>query len=602
MRKYLYMILAGAASFSASAIETANVRVKKLDGTESEKTVKLADLGGGVWRFKMPVSEISRDTASIEVLNDWATAQKGEDGFFINQQGAYGTFRLSEGKVLAPRQPVHVFGMKTPRGCFAAIVKGLKLEYTQVLDISGGIYKFYPRFDIAGIEFDPYEDIIIDFYKLEGSKANYSGVAEVYRDYVLKSGKVKPLAERIKGNPTLANTANTMYARIKFGRCDRRAAPPKAWSAKGYKPVMIVDHTFDGAKEIMQNFKNLGMDDVEVCFVGWHKGGHDGPFPDLFPVPQEFGGEAKMREAVAFGKSLGYRMTVHTNHHNYYANASRFDPLNTNKKPDGSLRVYMYWPGGKAYHSCFQTVLDRYLDEDIRRLKDIGINGTYHVDVTSVRKPTQCCNPLHPLNKQQMADVQNKIGARLDANFGGFSSEGMLDHVAETLDYGLYVRWDSFARANNAVDRDAPLTELVYNGIIMSNPYYGTIDAPYERVQGERLSDVNKPYCVMGSAARARLKVIEFGGRPTFYYIDYSDLKPMKAIYADWQKLKYLQLHFMVFHDEIAKDVFVSRWDNGDEIISNYTGKPFVYKGETVAPEDYRLFKYLPKREARGRI
>ncbi len=590
MKKLTSTIAGIFAMLSVFAIDSAKVRITKLDKSVSEEIVKLQKTSDGAWRFRIPVAKISRDTDTIEVLNDWAVAQKGEDGFFLTQQGEYGTFRLDNGKVLSNRQNVHVFGMKTPRGCFAGIVKGLRLEYDQILNIKNGRYEMVSRFNISKIEFDPYEDIIIDFYELKGNDTNYSAMANLYRNYLLKSRNIIPLVERVKGNPTLKNTAETMYARIKFGRCDRRSAPQKEWSKPNYKPKMIVDHTFDGAKKIMQNFKDLGMDDIEVCFVGWHKDGHDGPFPDLFPVPQEFGGESKMREAVAFGKSLGYRITVHTNHHNYYAHASRFDADNTSKNTDGSLRVYRYWPGGRAYHSCYQTVLTKYLDEDIARLKDIGINGTYHVDVTSVRKPTQCCNPLHPLNKQEMADVQNKIGFKLREEFGGFSSEGKMEHVAESLDYGLYVRWNATFHKNKAIDKDVPLNELVFNGIILSNPYYGTIDAPYERKTGERLSDSNKPYCVMGTADRARLKVIEWGGRPSFYYIDYSDLQPMKSIYQDWQKLKYLQYHFFVYHDEIAKDVFVSRWDNGDEIVSNYTDKPFVYKGETVAPVDYKLF------------
>ena len=591
INKVILTFLITHATLFAIALENATLYITKLNGDVQARRVKLEKVEENVWRFKLPKEQISEDTKYISVLNDWAIARKGEDGFFLTQQGEYGTFRQDEGKVEVKRQPVQVFGMKTPRGCFASIIKGLKLEYTQFVDIKNGVYKMYPRFDIADIEFAPYEDIIIDFYKLPPEKSNYSAIAEVYRNYVLSTGKIIPLAERIKGNPTLKNSAETMYLRIKFGRCDRRSAPSKKWKQAGYKPKMVVDHTFDDAKKIMQNLKDLGMDDVEICFVGWHKDGHDGPFPDLFPVPNEFGGEEKMKEAVAFGKSLGYRMTVHTNHHNYYAHAKRFNPDYTNKNPDGSLRVYRYWPGGKAYHSCFKTVLDKYLDEDIKRLKEIGINGTYHVDVTSVRKPTQCCNKLHPLNKQQMADVQNEIGRKLRKHFGGFSSEGKMDHVAETLDYGLYTRWTATYLRNNAIDKDVPLNELVYNGIILSNPYYATIDAPYERKKTERLSDANKPYSIMGTPTKARLKVIEWGGRPTFYYIDYSDLKPMLNFYQDWQKLKYLQYHFMIFHDEISQDVFISKWSNGDEIITNYSDKIFSYKNEKVEPLSYKLYK-----------
>ena len=42
---------------------------------------------------------------------------------------------------------------------------------------------------------------------------------------------------------------------------------------------------------------------------------------------------------------------------------------------------------------------------------------------------------------------------------------------------------------------------------------------------------------------------------------------------------------------EIAPDVFRSRYSNGEEVVCNYTDKPFSYRGESVAPLAYRLYK-----------
>ena len=44
-------------------------------------------------------------------------------------------------------------------------------------------------------------------------------------------------------------------------------------------------------------------------------------------------------------------------------------------------------------------------------------------------------------------------------------------------------------------------------------------------------------------------------------------------------------------HEEIAKDVFVTRWANGDEIVSNYSDKDYEYRGETVKPMKYAFIR-----------
>lgn len=69
-----------------------------------------------------------------------------------------------------------IFGMNTPHGAFAAVVRGLKYEQFPTVEAVGGKYKVFPRFFISDpdcntrakisrtIAFDPYEDIVVDFY------------------------------------------------------------------------------------------------------------------------------------------------------------------------------------------------------------------------------------------------------------------------------------------------------------------------------------------------------------------------------------------------------------------------------------------------------
>ena len=129
-----------------------------------------------------------------------------------------------------------------------------------------------------------------------------------------------------------------------------------------------------------------------------------------------------MREAVRLGKSLGYHMTTHINNHNMYKRAKRWSLADVSKNRKGQPRTYVYWPGGQAYHTCFQTICDRFIDSDIARLKDMGMNAPQHVDVTSAIRPTPCCDPLHPNNRKEMACHQIRLGEKYRKHFGGFTS------------------------------------------------------------------------------------------------------------------------------------------------------------------------------------
>lgn len=560
------------------------VRTKTLAGGTEARTNGLQRVARNVYRLAIPARELAQGVDAVDVVFDGATAHKGEPGYFVVSTGLLGSFHEETGLLIERRNPMPIFGMKTPRGAFVGIVKGLKYEFSTVVEVKNGAYAIYPRFLVKEMTFAPYEDLVVDFCLLEGGDANYAGMARAYRAYQLGRGEVRPLRARAKDNPQLAYTADTMFLRVKHGTKANRAKIAEQTSTN--EPPLAVAHTFDDFMRIMRELKGLGVEKLEVCSVGWHSGGFDGRYPTLFPVEPAFGGEPKLREAIACAHGLGYQIVCHVCNTDFYTVSPRFCRDDLSKMPDGALRKGGLFAGGQAYSPCFQRVCDAYVDDDYAKLVDLGFKGTFHVDVTSCITPYPCFDPRHPLNRQQTADYMNRIGEKARRAFGGFGSEGPCDHVARTLDYALYVtaypKW--LGRPSPLVDRLIPLWQLAYHGIILSNPYYATIDYNYPRPSG------GEPHTWLDQPTR-RLKLYEFGGRPTFYFNPYTDLKPVKAAYDEYQPMKYLQYEFMDAHDELAQDVFRTTYSDGSEVVCNYSAADYAYRGKTVKPLDYVLFK-----------
>ena len=297
-----------------------------------------------------------------------------------------------------------------------------------------------------------------------------------------------------------------------------------------------------------------------------------------------------MREAVNLGHGLGYRMSVHLNYHNYYPAAKRWRDEDVCKGPDGKPRPYWLLPAGQSYYSCFEVMVNRYVDSDFAHLRDIGIDGILHHDVTSAEYPTPCHDPRHPNNRGKMAGWQLRLCDKCRETFGGSSSESGLDHIARGLDNILYVAWT--VEDNPLIDGMLPVWPIVYNGICMSQPFYGTIDAPYPRVKGERLSEGTAAYHRIPTPEERMLKVFEWGGRPAFYYNPYTDLRPIKRMYDLWLPLRHLQFVFIREHVTLAPGVTATRYENGEEVICNASRAPFACRGETVAPMTYRLYAH----------
>ncbi|MBQ3343410.1 MAG: hypothetical protein IJG84_16035 [Kiritimatiellae bacterium] len=590
----LGMAVLGLALDGASAgrgLDCANLVLYSGNGGRAVRRLKAECRPDGAFRIRVTKGDIPADTASFDVFADAAEQPKDANAWFMLTDGRWGRMTRDEGAVIIKEaydnyDRTGLFGMKLADGsAWCGVIKGMRHESRTNVEARHGTYRLYSRFDFSEIGFDLYEDVVIDFYRLTGADANYSGMGRLYRKYMLEERGCRPLRERVKGNPALKYETESMFVRYKFGRCDRTKSGPEDWLKE--MPPVVVDHTFADYCDFLRRCKAAGMDRLSHCMVGFQKGGHDGPFPDLFPADDLFGGEKGMREAIALGKSLGYRMSVHINQNNFYLNARRYSAQDVAKTLDGRPYKYTVYPGGQVYHSCYEQIWRNYMDKDLADMKGLGLDGLLHVDVTTARMPDPCWDPNHRNNRHRMRDWQIACGKKAHEAFGGFSSESGFDHVAEIVDNVLYVTpypgWQSFR--NGMIDGIFPVWQVAFNGIILSNPFYATIDAPYSRGGAGKTDAVGKNTVVtmyLDTPENRMLKVFELGGRPMFYYADYADLEPMRRMYDAWQSLRHLQFEFIREHAELAPQVFVTRYENGEELVTNYSDRPLVYRGKTV--------------------
>ena len=351
--------------------------------------------------------------------------------------------------------------------------------------------------------------------------------------------------------------------------------------------------TFKSEKAALKKLHDLGIKELSVHDVGWNIRGHDGRYPQLFPVEPAIGGEKELRELIKFAQSLGYQINCHTNQSDSYKIADCWSEDFVAKRPDGQLTKGGVWSGGQSYTPCARAVYESFVVKDYPKIRDLGYFGMHHVDVISATEPRTCHDPKHPLNRKEWARWQLKATKLAHEIFGGFSSECGMDHIARDLDFALYLnRYRGNKPGKDApsnpkskrpmhamVDEYVPLWQIIYHGIILSNAFYNDINYSLNGTD----SDIYKT---------RRLRIVEFGSIPAFYGgTKLSNIHNVKIAYDDFQPLKHLQFEFMQEHKEIAPEIFMTRYSDGSQTICNYTDKPFEYSGRVVPALDYILIK-----------
>jgi len=222
---------------------------------------------GAVERFRLKASAIPAGIKHIEVLPDFATARTGEGGYFMMPNGFIGAFRQKEGEQPLGRNPMPIFGMKNPRHTFVAIVSGMPHAYTLVARAEASVYRLFPRFVLDG--HGAYDDLAIDYHMLSGKDANYSGMARTYREVQLDRKACIPLKQRIKTSPELAYAAKSVEIRIR--QAWKPAPSPVKEQTLATEPAMKVAVTFDRVGEVLDMLKAQGVQQAEVCLVGWNR-------------------------------------------------------------------------------------------------------------------------------------------------------------------------------------------------------------------------------------------------------------------------------------------------------------------------------------------
>ena len=587
MKKIVSTILLAMCAGSILLAEKAEVRMVLKDGKKLNpvsKTVELEKVSADKFRIVIPKESIPENAKFVEVIPEFAKANKGDDGYWMQARGTYGKFDKDNGFYSKNRQLMPIYAVKKGETMFWGHVKTWRFDYDFVARVQNGKYEVYPRFRVDGVKeyFQLYNDIVIEFNKLEGDKANYNEVAKAYQKFQLDNKKVRTIKDRVKDYPMLDYLCESIVIRIQT-HCAKPISDTKIDFTKETEWPIVVHMPFGVSEEFVKAIKDAGVDKATIVSAGWNYGGYDGRTPQHLPVEAAAGGEEAYLRLVKKTQDLGYQFTLHATNTDGYTVSPKWDTDWVGKKRDGSLVSQGLWAGGKCYLVCQNCSYHKWAINEIHEMAKLGAKGPHYIDVYSATYPNRCADKNHPATPEQMAEYQNKILAESKKVFGGASSESGYDHVAGNIDYINYIErdiknmWDG--KQNKLISGIYPVWELVYHGIIL----YNSDRATQNHTRGKCMYKLEKsgdPRWMEGDGIldpRTSLKIVEFGGRPIFYTYKFADVPRIKRAWDEFKPVRHLQKEMMVGHDTIADNVFITKFGDGSQIISNYNKEPFSY-------------------------
>ena len=547
---------------------------------------------------------------TLRLLPRFGAAREDEEGYLViaQQSGALCHFRdktPAEHWVKVYQSicscPMPLFGLVRGKSAMAGIVTSGQFDARLCISTNWGPQRQYaigPGFTLRSFQKEPRlpEDLTVEYHFLPSAEATWLGVGKRYRQYNFVRRGIRPLRERAAASPALAYSARALEVRIRLGV---KPVPYKIEEqTPETEPPIRVFCDFARVREILDEFRRQGIQRAEFCLVGWNRGGHDGRYPQIFPVEPVLGGEKELRTTIQHGQSLGYQMVAHDCYYGAYRISEDWNEEYIRKKADGKMEKGGAWGGGRSYNICLKRAYDLFARRDMPKIHSLGFRGLHYSDVLSMVGPRPCYDPLHPQTRREDAEAATRILALARRQFGGVQSEGSLDFAAGELDRLLYIDCDKWSPLLKKpyVDTQVPLYQSVYHGVLIYN-------LSTEMVNSQR----GEP---------GYLRNIEYGGMPLAYFYGhflldesknwlgqrdyrYDDKESLKGIvaelrqvYDDVERLQHLQMEFIEGHRQVAEGVFETVYGNGQRVVVNHGDQPYPLEtGESVPPRNFRLLR-----------
>jgi hypothetical protein len=137
---------------------------------------------------------------------------------------------------------------------------------------------------------------------------------------------------------------------------------------------------------------------MHVESIGWNPRGHDGMWPTRFPIEPRLGGAAGFRELLRYGRSIGCTMNVHDNYLSQYNSSPDFDPSIVMHDQWGNRDLRGFWGGGETYVTCPWMLGPKRLDEQLRQVKALGLDGPAYID--GMGNPLECSYAPGPVGRR----------------------------------------------------------------------------------------------------------------------------------------------------------------------------------------------------------
>lgn len=586
--------------------------LKKL-GIDITIEFHLTDTG---FKIVIPPSKINEGEnviSNISILPFLLSGDKGEDGYMFVPDGSgmlvdfrknYGPYRntirslygrdyatnVPSSQLIEENYQIPVYGIKNEKKGVFAIIEKQDARASITTGIAGFMYNKFRNYCVMsyrekneisvknniGIETKYIRwskpissDIVVAYYLLPEDKSEYSDMAAIYQDYLVKyKGLKKSVKNKASFDLTLIGSVKMRKSVLGIPMTTNQALT-----------------TFKEAEKIISSLQNRGVNSINIRYLGFNRNGYLNEWSQAIKPAANLGGTKGLKNLFKFADQNDINLFLSGELIQVYKPGNGFS-INKNAVRTISNSVLQLFDYSIVTGNLLKGVGTRYLT-----------SPSYYKRVFS-----DYIDEVSKWNTDSIAFED--IGSMLYSDYNknkNITKDEAKDMVLDSLNLPSTIEQVMFSGGNEFVLGKA--TNLVNVPMSGSNMQISTEYVPfYQMVIHGYVNYSGKAFNYSNNRKKDMLKMIEYGANIHFIgiYKDSSILKNsninhiLSACYQDWideasEMYREISIAYdgiynkrMIGHHKLAEKVYITEYEGGISIIVNYGADKYKYNDNIV--------------------
>jgi len=436
-------------------------------------------------------------------------------------------------------------------------------------------FTYRPQYDALGIGLSRSQkyswkpilgDRQVTYYFLDGSQANYSGLALRFRQYLIDNQHAKPLAPQAEP-PLLLHVLNGIRE-----------------VGVQFDPFLRAT-TFAQTQQIAQDLKSAGIGNIRLTLEGWMLNGWQWTtLPHIWPPDGRLGGVGGLQRLASWSKGNGVQLVLATNVYHAWQSYGAFNLRTDTLHLESQLVLQDF---NNAYLISPDFAANTLYPPLEKQMQRVGVTGTDFGYLARDVYPNY--QPQHTLTRQQAAqDWMNMVGgARKTLGTAGVQGGNTYAVGAANYFYNAPTTDSGFDYESSAV----PFWEIAVHGLAL---YSGQEANLYSTPTLQKLQMIEDGALPAWEITWQPASVVRYTNYNMLFSSQFSQWAPaMEQEYKQEVQSGYARLAYVAItnNQDIAPGVNVTDYADGSQVVVNFNSQPVTlpaqYGGRVVKAQDY---------------